>query len=309
MSTSTKDRTAKKSQVHERIPQLLRTPAFTFARYSVPHEKHPEQNEDTLLIDQQRGLAAVFDGVGSGPGRLASRLAARVIRRGWREALREPVASELDRGQLLQDLMRDAHTQIRTAGERLAKRSQEKLVHPGTTAVLVAFHKQTADQREYTLSYAHVGDSRIYLLRPHEPLTRLTTDDGYLSLKLSEGLVTESDVLRIDQATSANQLSEKELEYFERRNGITQALGSEKPLTFHVNTISVFPGDRVLLCSDGIHDNLTDSEIADLLGREARTMVAKKIVLKAIECSHQESDSAIRAKLDDMTAVVVTCNF
>ncbi len=282
-----------------------RTPPLTFARYSVPHEQHPERNEDTILIDQQRGLAAVFDGVGSGPGRLASRLAARVIRRGWRELS----TSKLEVEKLLQDLMHDAHTQIRALGDRLEKGSSEKIVRPGTTAVLAAFSKQTSDQHGYILFYAHVGDSRIYLLRPSEPLQRLTSDDGYLSLKVKDGLVSESDALRIDQATSPDQLSEKELEYFEHRNGITQALGSGKPLTIHVDSIPLFPGDRVLLCSDGIHDNLTDSEIADLLSREARTVVAKKIVLQAIACSHQDDKAAIRAKPDDMTAVVVTYNF
>ncbi len=308
MSTSTKDRVARRSP-NGRILSSLRTPPLTFARYSVPHEQHPERNEDTILIDQQRGLGAVFDGVGSGPGRLASRMAARVIRRGWREALRELTTSELDADKLLQDLMHDAHTQIRALGDRLEKGSSEKIVRPGTTAVLAAFSKQTSDQHGYILFYAHVGDSRIYLLRPSEPLQRLTADDGYLSLKVKDGLVSESDALRIDQATSPDQLSEKELEYFEHRNGITQALGSGKPLTIHVNSIPLFPGDRVLLCSDGIHDNLTDSEIADLLRREARTVVAKKIVLQAIACSHQDDEAAIRAKPDDMTAVVVTYNF
>ena len=204
--------------------------------------------------------------------------------------------------------MHDAHTQIRALGERLAKRSQEQMVRPGTTAVLAAFRKQPIDQHGYALFYAHVGDSRIYLLRPSEPLRRLTADDGYLSLKIRDGLVTESDALRIDQATSPDQLSEKELEYFEHRNGITQALGSGKPITIHVDSVPIFPGDRVLLCSDGIHDNLTDSEIADLLSREARTVVAKNIVLQAVKCSHQDDDDCIRAKPDDMTAVVVTCN-
>lgn len=303
MPTSTKDRTVRQYLTNSRTPPL------TFARYSVPHEKHPERNEDTVLVDQQRGLAAVFDGVGSGPGRLASRLAARAIRRGWREALREPAAIELNVEQLLQDLMHDAHTQIRALGERLAKGSREEIIRPGTTAVLAAFRKQTVDQHGYILSCAHVGDSRIYLLRPDKPLQRLTIDDGYLSLKLKDGLITEEDALRIDQATSLDQLSAKEFEYFEHRNGITQALGSGKPLTIHINSMPIFPGDRILLCSDGIHDNLTDGEIADLLSREARTVVAKKIVLEAIKCSHQDDDIFMRAKLDDMTAVVVTCNF
>ncbi|MBA2679521.1 MAG: serine/threonine-protein phosphatase [Ktedonobacteraceae bacterium] len=308
MSTSTKDRAAGHSPTR-RMLRSLRTPPLTFARYSVPHEHHPERNEDSILIDQQRGLAAVFDGVGSGPGRLASRLAARVIRRGWREALRELASPELDMNTLLHDLMHDAHTQICGLGERLAKRSPQQTVRPGTTAVLAAFQRQKLEQPGYLLCYAHVGDSRIYLLRPSEPLQRLTADDGYLATKVREGLITESDALRIDQATSPDQLNETELDYFEHRNGITQALGSAKPLTIHVNSTPILPGDRILLCSDGVHDNLTDSEIAELLSQEARTVVAKSIVLQSIKCSHQDDESAIRAKPDDMTAVVVTCNF
>ncbi|GAC1468012.1 MAG: hypothetical protein NVS2B12_09350 [Ktedonobacteraceae bacterium] len=319
MAMGVKDRTAKKPHTNAQAPRTprsirtSRTPPLTFARYSVPHEKHPEQNEDTILIDRERGLAGVFDGVGSGPGRIASRLAARVIRRGWRDMLQEAellsAETQLDVSEFLQFLMQDAHVQIRAAGERLARKSEQKIVHPGTTAVLAAFHRSAVQQGGYTLSYAHVGDSRIYLWRPNESLTRLTADDGYLSLRISDGSVSESDALRIDQATSPDQLSAIERDYFERRNGITQALGSEKQPSMHVNSAQILPGDRVLLCSDGIHDNLTDSELADLLRREARTVVARKIVQQAIECSHQESDLAIRAKLDDMSAVVVTCNF
>jgi len=320
MVISTKDSIARKPQTPTRaqqrtpipnIPRILPTTPLTFARYSTPHEKHPEQNEDTILVDRPRGLVAVFDGVGSGPGRVASQLAARVIRCGWREILQEPeliaADTELNVCMILQQLMHDAHEQIRSAGERLAKKAHGKIAYPGTTAVLAAFHKNAL--HGYTLSYAHVGDSRIYLWRPNEPLMRLTADDGYLSLKLNDGSITESDALRIDQATSFDELSATEIEYFELRNGITQALGSEKQPTVHVNHVQVFPGDRVLLCSDGIHDNLLDSELADLLHHPARTSIAKNIVLRAIECSHQDDEVSIRAKLDDMTAVVVSCNF
>jgi serine/threonine protein phosphatase PrpC len=123
-----------------------------------------------------------------------------VIRRGWREALREPIAPERDVEKLLQDLMLDAHAQIRLLGDRLVKASQEKIIRPGTTGVVATFHKQPSDSHGYILSYAHVGDSRIYLQRPSERLRRLTIDDGYLSIKVRDGLVSESDALRIDQA-------------------------------------------------------------------------------------------------------------
>ena len=63
---------------------------LTFARGTQAHEGHPERNEDTILVDAQRGLAAVFDGVGgSEGGEVASRLGARTIRRAWQRFLQE----------------------------------------------------------------------------------------------------------------------------------------------------------------------------------------------------------------------------
>src|SRR5579885_3137162 len=63
---------------------------FTFVRYSKPHEEHPERNEDYILVDAQRGLAAVFDGVGGNErGGMAARVAARTIQRHWRHVLRQ----------------------------------------------------------------------------------------------------------------------------------------------------------------------------------------------------------------------------
>jgi serine/threonine protein phosphatase PrpC len=60
-----------------------------------------------------------------------------------------------------------------------------------------------------------------------------------------------------------------------------------------------------LLCSDGIHDNLTDAEIETTLRQEARTIIARQLVQHAIDRSHEE---CLRAKKDDMSAVVITCN-
>ena len=63
---------------------------FLFARRSVASERHAHRNEDRILIDGQRGLVAVFDGVGGRPGgAVAAGIASRVIRRGWRRLLGE----------------------------------------------------------------------------------------------------------------------------------------------------------------------------------------------------------------------------
>ncbi|GHO85176.1 PP2C family protein-serine/threonine phosphatase [Dictyobacter formicarum] len=284
--------------------------SLTFVRYSVPHEGHAYYNDDTILLDRQRGLAAVFDGVGSGPGQVASRLAARVIRRAWKELHAEsriiPFSTLSNPEGLLLDMFESAHQQIILEGERRARSLQEYARYPATTAAL-AFFSYDEESHTYHMFYAHVGDSRIYLWRPEQDLKRLTNDDGYLALKILDGSITPEDALRIDQASCISELSRLEKSYFDNRNGITQALGHEKSVEVHTGHIDIQPGDRVLLCSDGVHDNLTDQTLALLLEKEKPTTVARKIVQRAIVSSHQNVAENMRAKSDDMSAVVITC--
>ena len=157
--------------------------------------------------------------------------------------------------------------------------------------------------------YAHVGDSRVYLLRGDEPLQRLTSDDGLLAKLVENHVVNEMDALRIDQAMRADQLSDTEFSYFRLRGGITQALGGPQPPNIHVNQVPVYPGDRILLCTDGIHDNLVDEEIEEILRTGARTSTARLLIENSIRRSHQERDTTVRAKPDDMSAIVITCRF
>ena len=285
----------------------------------MPHQNHKEYNEDTIVADQCNGLAAVFDGVGGGKersGMVASRMGALVVRRAWKHLMTQQAGYRSDPCTLVheddidvlattQGLIEKAQEAIATEG---AKREPD---YPGTTVALAIFCR-ARQAGAYVMGYAHVGDSRIYLLRQQQPLTRLTFDDGYLLTLLEKQVITEADALRIDQATSADQLTETELTYFNKRNGITQALEHPHPkireLTIHVSQTTLHPGDRVLLCSDGIHDNLTDAEIEATLRRSARTTIARTLVQQAIQRSFDDKSVTIRPKADDMSAVVVTCH-
>ncbi|HEY6540446.1 MAG TPA: PP2C family protein-serine/threonine phosphatase [Ktedonobacteraceae bacterium] len=319
--------------------------SLTFARDTQAHEGHPERNEDTILVDAQRGLAAVFDGVGgSEGGDVASRLGARAIRRAWRRFLQEkqPDSSsqlftlndDLTIESILCNLLQEAQEAISAEGERRVSRArkaratlakeetgnpetkvedeeqeEKKDRYPETTVAAVLLCRQ-AGVDGYNLGVAHVGDSRVYLLRTDQPLQRLTRDDGYFTLRVEDHTINEEDAVRIDQATEADQLNDTEREIFNKRNGITQSLGhrihKKNPTpTIHTAQTNVVPGDRILLCSDGIHDNLTDSEIEAILRQEARTTAARHLVQTAVNRSHEE---CLRAKKDDMSAIVITCN-
>lgn len=154
------------------------------------------------------------------------------------------------------------------------------------------------------MGYTHVGDSRIYLLREGEALQRLTSDDGYFLRKIQQGAISEQDAWRIEQASHADQLNEEERAHFGKRNGITQALGDATVL-FHGSQVLLCPGDRILLCSDGIHDNLTDAEIATIL-RAGKSATAARILLYHALQRSQEAGTHLRAKNDDMSAIVIT---
>ncbi len=218
---------------------------FTFASRTIAHQGHPQRNEDTTMVDRRRGLAAVFDGVGgANAGEVASQLGARTIRRAWKRIMQchladtssaLPVLSdELDVQALLHQVIEEAQEAISAEGDRRVKMAAiqaGKDTYPETTAAVTALC-QYPMKKGYQVAYAHVGDSRIYLLRSNERLQRLTFDDGYSMLKIQDQTLNEEDALRIDQATSADQLSEMEREIFSKRNGITQCLGHFTPKNF-----------------------------------------------------------------------------
>ena len=287
--------------------------SFVFSQYTIPCERHPQRNEDSIFVEGNTGLAAVFDGVGgSAAGQVASQMAVRATRETWHDTL-----AHHQQG-------RKRHTLLEHASEELACSLLERLVQEADNRVRIdGAHKARTDdlattaamslicreQQGYILYYAHVGDSRVYLQRTNEPLKRLTNDDGLLAKLVENHVVQEGDAYRIDQAMRANDLSDTEFSYFRLRGGITQALGGPVPPNIHIDNVAIQPGDRVLLCTDGIHDNLTDEEIEEILRSTFRTSTARVLVEHALYRSRADRSQTIRAKPDDMSAIVVTCRF
>lgn len=288
---------------------------FTFARRSIACERHPDRNEDAILVDEQGGLAAVFDGVGgSAAGEIASQTAARATHHAWKRVFEQQQKTRkvrdilesndtLDLCITLQHLIEEADELVRTEGAHRA--GTDDLA---TTVAMAAVCRQPGTP-EYKLVYAHVGDSRIYLLREDEPIKRLTHDDGLLAKLIENQIITSEEALHIDQAMRADQLSDTEYSYFRLRGGITQALGGPIAPTIHTDQITIVPGDRILLCTDGIHDNLTDEEIEEIVRSNPRTTTARLLVEHSLYRSQQDRSTTVRAKPDDMSAIVMTCRF
>ena len=288
---------------------------FKIVGYSIPCERHPSRNEDSYFVEHEGGLAAVFDGVGgSAAGEIASQTARRAARSRWFQELHKiQQGAPLKKGiincdaadycAVLQRLVETSDEEVRTEGAREA--GTDDLA----TTVAIAMLCQHPESNDYTLFYAHVGDSRLYLLHENEPLKRLTIDDGLLGRLVESQMVEEEDARRIDQAMRSEELSEVEFSYFRMRGGITQALGGPVPPTIHINQIPITIGDRILLCTDGIHDNLTDNEIETILRNSSRDAAARNLVTHSLHRSREERHVTVRAKPDDMSAIVITRRF
>ncbi|WP_040445725.1 PP2C family protein-serine/threonine phosphatase [Ktedonobacter racemifer] len=257
------------------------------------HEQR-SQSEDYVLVNGERGLLGVFDSVGGRDRNLlVSHLAAMTISSAF-EALPETDCQlgHTEREALLQQLIHLADTTIASLTLPPEQRRPATTVALGILSVL---------KSQAFFYLAHIGDSRIYLLRNGQPLQRLTEDHGYFSFAIQQGYLSRDESWRIEQARNAHDLSPCDKEHFEKRNKITCAVGWSDFSSIPTRCVALQPGDRIVFCTDGVHDNLTDQEIEEiLLTSEACT--ARNLVAAAY---HRSQQPDFRAKPDDISAIHV----
>jgi serine/threonine protein phosphatase PrpC len=185
-------------------------------------------NEDAFLIDDQRALFAVADGMGGHRGgEVASHTAI--------EALRAAIAN----GTPLHDAITRANAAViaRAAGN-------DELTGMGTTlTALIAIGGRQ-------LLVGHVGDSRAYIL--HDGTLHRATDDH----SLVEELVREG------------RLTPEQAESHPQRNIVTRALGVDANVDVDLYTLDIEVGDRVILCSDGLTTMVRERDIERLARTE-----------------------------------------
>lgn len=125
--------------------------------------------------------------------------------------------------------------------------------------------------------FAHVGDSRAYLWRDGE-LRQLTTDHTVAA-----------------EYVAAGKLSPEEAVNHPQRNMITRALGLTQNLIVDEFEEPLRPGDRFLLCSDGVNAMLTDEEIADQLAADSAEEAAWGLVEAANRAGGHDNITAVVA--------------
>ena len=169
----------------------------------------------------------------------------------------------------------------------------------GTTLTAMVVLVDASGQRR--LAMANVGDSRSYVMRAGR-LRRVTIDHSYVQELVSTGHITEI-----------------EARSHPRRNIVTRALGIEPNVRVDTWVLPFVLGDRYVLCSDGLVDEVDDAEIADLLlanaspqdaadalvaaanehgGRDNVTVVVVD-VLEGVEPPHESADLDVELAWDD----------
>ncbi len=203
-------------------------------------------NEDNLLVRGDLGLFVVADGMG---GHAAGEVASQVAVEGIAAFVEATVTVSPDQTWPVPFDAREsvAANRLRAgfcmANGRLASQiaSSRELRGMATTAVAAL-----VDEASVTL--AHVGDSRAYRLR-QGTISRLTRDHSWVEEQIQAGTLTEAAARRHPW-----------------RNVVTRALSGAADLDVEIQELRMEPGDRLLLCTDGVFSVLSDERIGEILG-------------------------------------------
>jgi protein phosphatase len=233
-----------------------------------------ENNEDSYEIVAFPGdypLAMILaDGMGGhSKGEIASEIAVEFVAGYLREALQNQLTPpELTR--LLQELVKKANVKV-----YLSSLESEENHGMGTTLTALVI-------LEDRLLIAHVGDCRVYLFRSGQ-LQQLTVDHTL-----------------VQEMVDAGSLTAEETWTHPRRNVLTRALGFPDFVTPDTPEFMLAPGDRIVLCSDGLHGYVPPSEIARIIQTAAGPQaIVDNLVQAALTAGGEDNVTVLAAILPD----------
>lgn len=245
---------------------------------------------------KERGVYGVLDGVSGGSnggGLLASRIASGKV---------AEIMSYMPMDANAERARRSIEQAIQAAHQAVSehKNGRRELKQMATTIDLV----KTIDNGDGTfdVAYGHVGDSRIYVLDGETGKLRAETlDDGMAKYMLDQGKISREEYDQVMGAPNKESLPEHLQAAYEYRNMVTNAVGMPGQETIPVTTgiLKLKKGDRMLISSDGIHDNLTPDQIADVLRNGG------SIKELADAAGRIASSGEGRAKPDDISGSVI----
>jgi serine/threonine protein phosphatase PrpC len=205
-----------------------------------------KNNEDNFGYDIRNGIFVVCDGMGGqAAGELASKIAVDTVLGHFNQQERGDGSEVLGRGFAeVSERANALANAVQLANKAIREVSARDSGSAGMGCTLVAVRVEGN-----LFSIAHVGDSRIYLIRAGA-IQQLTTDHSLVMEQVRRGLITL-----------------EEAEHFEMQNVIVRALGSEDSVEPDLADLSLEENDTLLLCSDGLSRYVKDNEMLDVIGR------------------------------------------
>ena len=234
-----------------------------FSVFQISRRGGREQNEDRMgyCYTRETGLFVLADGMGGHPeGEVAAQIALQTV-----SALVQRQAKPL-----LKDVPEFLSSALLAAHHQILRYATDKgmLDSPRTTLVVAVLQGGK-------VTWVHCGDSRLYMVRGGELLTR-TRDHTYMELRnIPPGL-----------------------EHI-NRNVLFTCLGSPtKPIYDITGPMHLEQGDRILLCSDGLWGTLSDGEIVQQLGRLPVSQSVPELVEEALRRAGSSSDNVTVVALE-----------
>jgi serine/threonine protein phosphatase PrpC len=215
-----------------------------------------EHNEDAFCCLPDEGIFIVCDGMGGhASGEVASNLACEVLRDRLRAdlpRLRAEMAGSHEDRKLAVERVRTA---VAWSNEQVFAHAAAHDEHRGMGTTLTAMVVQ-GDRA----IVGHVGDSRLYLVRLGQ-VHQVTTDHTILTEMLRAGRMRMEEVRR-----------QKHL------NALTRAIGVYEQVEVDTLELDLLPGDRYVLCSDGLHNYFDDFDLKTFLDHTSTVAVANDLV-------------------------------
>jgi len=195
--------------------------------------KKREENQDSICALPEYGLYAVADGMGGHDnGKYASNLALDTLM----EEIKEQKLSNFALEQLEKLFIK--------VNDKVYQMQQKIQCTMGTTLSAIVLDKEC-------FRLGHIGDSRVYLYR-EKHFEQLTNDHSYFA-----------------EAQKYTILNEKFLQQKQKKNVLTRAIGPEQEIHGQYLTKELYKDDLILICSDGLYKEITDTEIANVLEQDS----------------------------------------
>lgn len=237
-----------------------------------------ENNEDSHLLDLEHGVFVVADGVGgSTGGEIASQRLVQQIGESAEELSTlarggNPIFDREHRERVFARLLakvQEANAAIFEVGKEV-----DPMSPPATTCDVVVLSEQAA-------FIAHVGDSRVYLLRGGE-IFRITEDHTFYEQLRQEDV---DDPAVLDRY----------------RNVLTRSIGGRPQVDVDALFIDLQPGDHLLMCSDGLTDYLGGAELLELALREEGEALAQAYIDEARERGGKDNITALLVEIESVS--------